>query len=139
MINHAHLRFISSIWHNVNPGLINPDWLVVVVPPNNCTWLLKWYLSQINSLRLIDPGLTLITSLWLLIATSTGAVNRPAAIRHSCRTPTLSTWSFADLWSPVKKNTVEPYEHAETCFIQHNLNKKNMQLPNLADFPQFIR
>ena len=34
---------------NVNPWLINPGWLIVVVPPTNSTWLLKWYFSQINS------------------------------------------------------------------------------------------
>ena len=27
----------------VNPGLINPGWLIAVVPPNNSNWLLKWY------------------------------------------------------------------------------------------------
>ena len=29
--------------HNVNPGLINPGWFIMVVPPNNSNWLLKWY------------------------------------------------------------------------------------------------
>ena len=28
---------------NINPGLINPGWLIVVVPPNSDKWLLKWY------------------------------------------------------------------------------------------------
>jgi len=28
---------------NVNPGLINPGWLIVVAPPDSDKWLLKWY------------------------------------------------------------------------------------------------
>ena len=48
--------------NTVNPWLINPDWLIVGVPPNNfnSTWLLKWYLAQINRLGCINQGLTIV-------------------------------------------------------------------------------
>ena len=48
----------DTIRTNVNPWLISTGWLIVVVPPNNTTWLLKWYLPQTNTL-----GLTLIGSI----------------------------------------------------------------------------
>ena len=28
-------RKLWAIWSNVNPGLINPGWFIVVVPPNS--------------------------------------------------------------------------------------------------------
>ena len=31
---------------NVNPGFINPGWLIVVVPPNSDEWLLNVYLPN---------------------------------------------------------------------------------------------
>ena len=40
----------KDIIGNVNPGLINPGWLIVVVAPNSDKWLLKWYPPQLNSL-----------------------------------------------------------------------------------------
>ena len=37
-------RAIQSLGvYNVNPGLINPGWLIIVVPLNYSGWLLKWY------------------------------------------------------------------------------------------------
>ena len=44
---------------NVNPWLINPGWLIAMVPQNNSIWPLEWHLPQINSLGVINQGLTL--------------------------------------------------------------------------------
>ena len=49
-----------QFWSNANPWLINPGWLIVVVPPNNRTWRVKWYPPENFSLGFINQGLTLI-------------------------------------------------------------------------------
>ena len=42
-INSYHCPLLFHPGFNVNPGLINPGWWIVVVLSNNSSWLLKWY------------------------------------------------------------------------------------------------
>ena len=56
--------------YNVNPWLVNPGCLIVVVHHNNSNFLLKWHRPHINSLGFINPGLTgnyIINVAWMLV------------------------------------------------------------------------
>ena len=51
--------------NNVNPGLINPGWWIVVVPPNSDFYGYWNGTPQLDSrLGFINPGLTLVEKLW---------------------------------------------------------------------------
>ena len=72
--NPKSTRGLAYFWHikmcsvqnlcclmiNVNPGLTNPGWLIVVVPPNNSNRLVKLYFSKETAVWIYEnPGLTL--------------------------------------------------------------------------------
>ena len=95
----ATLMLISV---NVNPWLKSPGLFVLVVPPNNSTWLLKLYLREINSLGCINQGLKVTT-------------------KSSARPMTKSMWNLWNFHTSQCSHILNPHSSHQMFWKSHNI------------------